>query len=156
MQPEMRKDYCAQMGGGDTADQQNGSNRHGHKSCNNYWRGAIEQKVEQAMTTIFLCFRKWVPQLKSEAQSRIEGETGDTVENTVRKEELGSAIRELGRLAKLERAEWDRILARELMARCNVGSLNQSGKRKAPERNEDGRVWGIVRVKEARDCMNPD
>ncbi|CAM9572837.1 unnamed protein product [Pylaiella littoralis] len=52
-QPEMRKDYCAYAGGVDTVDQQNGSNAHDHKSCNNYWRRVMEQKIEQSLHMIF-------------------------------------------------------------------------------------------------------
>ncbi|CAN0297114.1 unnamed protein product [Pylaiella littoralis] len=98
MQPEMRKDYCAYMGGVDTADQQNGSNAHYHKSCNNYWRRVM---IEQSLTNDFLCFRQWVPVLKCEAQRRVEDDVGDTAQ----KERLGCAINELGRRAKLERAK---------------------------------------------------
>ncbi|CAM9572910.1 unnamed protein product [Pylaiella littoralis] len=48
-------------------------------------------------------------------------------------------------------------MARGLMGRCDVGSLNTGGRRQVPaKRTEDGRVWGSVRVKGARDCMNPD
>lgn len=44
MQPQMQEDYTAKMGGVDTADQQNGSNTHDHKSCSNHWRRVIDQK----------------------------------------------------------------------------------------------------------------
>lgn len=154
MQPEIRKEYCEFMGGVDTADQQNGSNAHDHKACNNHWRRVIDQKIEQSRTNGFLCFRKWGSGLKSEAEIRLESVAGDTAA----KEKLVCAIRELDRLAKLERAVWDTVLARKLQARCNVGSSNAGGRRAKQKKpsNEEGRVWGFVRVKGARDCMNPD
>lgn len=55
MQPMMRWDYNPKIGGGaDTADQQNGSNTHDHKSCSNHWRRVIYQKAEQSCTDGFL------------------------------------------------------------------------------------------------------
>ncbi|CAN0322757.1 unnamed protein product [Pylaiella littoralis] len=157
MQPEMRKEYCQFMGGVDTADQQNGAHAHDHKACNNHWRRVIDKKIEQSKTNGFLCFRKWGSELKSEAEGRVESGEGETAAN----EKLGRAIVELDRLAKLERADWDTVLARELQARCNVGSTHAGGRRaqakaKAKPSTEEGRVWGSVRVKAARYCMNPD
>lgn len=98
-QPKMRMDYCEKMGGADTADQQNGSNTDDHKSYSNHWRRVIEQKVEQSCTNGFLCCKKWVPGLKSEAQKRLESAAEDSTVT----EQLRLAIRELDRLAKLER-----------------------------------------------------
>ena len=40
--PRMCKDYVRDMGGVDTADQQNGSHTHDPKSCNNHWRCVME------------------------------------------------------------------------------------------------------------------
>ncbi|CAB1104017.1 unnamed protein product [Ectocarpus sp. CCAP 1310/34] len=77
-QPWMRKDYVANMGGVDTADQQNGSHTHDHKSYTNHWRRVMEGKFEQTFTNIFVMFKKlgkmeravWDEMLSTELMAR--------------------------------------------------------------------------------------
>lgn len=90
--------------------------------------------------------------MKCEAEKRLASAAGDEVEQM----KLTLALRELDVLEKLERAAWDEVLAESLMARCNVSTLNPGGKR-AREANQDegGRVWGSVKLKVHRDCLNP-
>ncbi|CAN0055524.1 unnamed protein product [Pylaiella littoralis] len=67
--------------------------------------------------------------------------------------ELRRAIRALDKLAKLHRDDWDEDIATKLMARCNVGSIDAGKKKTAFGLN--GRRWGSVQLKGARECMNP-
>ncbi|CAB1105013.1 unnamed protein product [Ectocarpus sp. CCAP 1310/34] len=149
-QPWMRKDYVANMGGVDTADQQNGSHTHDHKSYTNHWRRVMEGKFEQTFTNIFVMFKKYVSLLEDEANKRIKG--GGLELEVV--EKLDRVLVELGRLAKMERAVWDEMLSTELMARCNVGRPNKGG-RPAAVTGAPDKVWGSISVKTQRKCMHP-
>ena len=146
----MRKDDVANMGGVDTADQQNGSHTHNHKSCTNHWRRVMEGKFEQTFTNIFVMFKKYVSLLEGQANKRIKG--GGLELEVV--EKLDRVLVELGRLAKMERAVWDEALSTELMARCNVGRPNKGG-RPAAVTGAPEKVWGSISVKTQRICMHP-
>lgn len=149
-QPWMRKDYVANMGGVDTADQQNGSHAHDHKACTNYWRRVMEAKIEQTFTNIFVMFKALVAFWDGEAKERLE--RGDLdLESSM---ELEGVVKELRRLANLERSDWDEQMSTELMGRCGVGSLNKGGRQvKDTEPPKD--VWGSVHIKTKRKCMYP-
>ena len=146
-QPGMRVAYGGNMGGVDTADQQNGSHTHDHKSYNNHWRRVFEQKIEQSLTNAYLLFKKHLARLKFEAGNRLD----DSDEST--KCKLDRAIRELDRLAKLERADWDELLCTALMAMCNAGSERTGGKQVRPHLG--GAVWGSVGLKQCTSLHEP-
>lgn len=141
----MRSDNVNDLGGVYTPDEQDGP----HRSYTNHWKSVMERKLDQAFTNGFLGFKNFVSDLKSEAQERA---TNAGVEEALA---LRRAIRELDRLAKRERYGWDEVMAAELMARCNVGvgSINTGGK--GAGRKSGGPAWGSVKLKGARECMNP-
>lgn len=113
----------------------------------NRWRPVIERKLQQALSNSFLGFKKWLLELKSEAVERAQNA------HVEKASDLRRAIRVLGKLANLERDNWDDVMATELMARCINGSVKAG--RKRARRCWGGRVWGSVKLKGARACMNP-
>ncbi|CAB1108893.1 unnamed protein product [Ectocarpus sp. CCAP 1310/34] len=101
-QPWMRKDYVANIGGVDTADQQNGSHAHDHEACTNYWRRVMEAKIEETFTNIFVMFKAFVTFLEDEAKDRLEGVDLELDVSM----KLEGVVDELARLANLERSAW--------------------------------------------------
>lgn len=149
-QPHMRMDYVREMGGVDTADQQNGSHYHDHKSYNNHWRRVFDAKLCQLLTNAFLIFRKWVHSLMSQVAAEMEREDG-----AMFVEDLVKAQGALEKLRKMERAVWDEMLSEILMAKCNVGSIKKGGRGKQTE-DPTQPVWGSVALKSSRRCMRPE
>lgn len=145
-QPRVRTGNLLQMAGIGKADERNGSHDDGSRT-NNRWRPVIERKVQEALTNSFVGFKKLIRELRSEAQERVQNAGGEEAP------ELRRAIRALDKLAKLHRDDWDEDIATKLMARCNVGSIDAGKKKTAFGLN--GRRWGSVQLKGARECMNP-
>lgn len=144
-QPRMRMEYVLYMGGVDSADQMNGSHAHGHKVYSNFWRRMFDAKIAQALTNAFLIFRKWVELLIRHVEARLLEASGELLQGQRK------ALKELTRLAKVERAVWDEEMATMLMAKCNVGSLKGGRSKKAVSH---GPKWGSVQLKSARHCLN--
>lgn len=149
-QPWMRMDYVKKMLGVDLADQQNGSHTHDHKSYTNFWRRVFDAKIEQALTNMFLIFRKWVELLIRKVKARMLVASGDDLED------LGRASTELSRLSNVERVVWDEEMATMLMAKCDVAKPNKGGRRPASDKkNTAERKWGSITLKSGRLCLNP-
>ena len=152
-QPLLRKDYCTFMGGVDRADQRNSYTCPDHKAYNHFWRRVMEGKMVQCMTNTFIIFKCLVERWRSEATARLETANGEE------RDKLEVALSAFGKLARKERASWDELVSNKLMARCNIGSLKGSGwrfnRKYSPYSLNPPRVWGTVRVKMARLCMNP-
>ena len=144
----MRMDYVKFMGGVDTADQQNGSLSHDHKSVTNDWRRVYDAKIEQALTNAFLLFRKWVQHLLQEVDIRL-------AECFIEKIEMfEKAKTELTGLSKLERCDWSQDMAEMLMGRCQIGNVGKGGRGLGKKAAISS--WGHIQLETARKCMNPE
>jgi len=140
-------DYVKFMGGVDSADQQNGSLAHDHKSVTNHWRRVFDAKIEQALTNAFLLFRKWVQLLLQEVDIRLAECSVEDIEI------FEKAKKELTRLSKLERCDWSQGMAEMLMGRCQIGNVGKGGRRLGKKTAVSS--WGSIRLETARQCMNP-
>lgn len=93
-------------------------------SPTNDWRNVMEAKFGQCFTNAFLLFKKWVALLKSEVEEKLRNKSVEITGSQV----LEKALKELGRLSKIDRTAWDRKLATVLMEMCDVSTAGKGGK----------------------------
>ncbi|CAN0248363.1 unnamed protein product [Pylaiella littoralis] len=103
-----------------------------------FWRRVFDQKLQQAISNAYLLFCTWAELLHAQCKvilvSRTEGGDAASAGATAESDdltvgELEEFVGHVKYMIKMERAHWDRRLARILMAQCNLGHEDHGARR---------------------------